>query len=310
MKNFRVHIYIAIAIALLGFIFGSLFDLNISQAIFSRNNGFGLTISVIGTLPGYGMFAVLGGGLLVYFFRKDIKLQYRIASIVGTVAAVGLGVFFSGREFFGPNGFTGAAPSWVGYLIALPIMGGLGFFGYRLFLKSDKPYLWLLILILFVTLFIALVPGVTLLKSIFHRPRYRAIEFYNANFAGQEPELVFHYWWQRCSEYKTLIANYDYLIKEEFKSFPSGHAGASSCFMLVVTFFPMLDKKYENIRFISFYAGLGWVLLVCFSRILVGAHFLSDVSMGMLITFVCLFIVNEVIIRLKFFKEEQTEEQQ
>lgn len=307
MKKMRIHIYIAIGIALVFFILGSFLDLNISEALFHRDDSFGLMVSAIGTLPGYGMFAVLGGGLLIYFFNKEIKILYRVLSIIMATVALGLGTFFAGREFFGPNGFTGTAPEWVGFLIALPIMCGLEFFGYKLFKKSERKYLWLIIVILFVALFIALVPGVTLLKGIFHRPRYRAIEYYDAHYLGQEPRVFFHNWWEKCKDYNNLIASYDYLIKEEFKSFPSGHAGATSCFMMVVTFLPLLDKKYESHSLFSFYAGFIWVLIVCFTRILVGAHFLSDVSMGMLITFVTLLITNEVVIHLKQFKNPEPE---
>ena len=305
MKKIRIHIYIALVVSLLLFILVSFLDLNISQAIFHRDDSFGLMVSVIGTIPGYGMFAVLGGGLFVHYLNKEYKTLYRVIFLIGAIAALGLATFFSGREFFGPNGFTNTAPEWVGYFISLPIMSGLGYFGYHLFKNSKREYLWLLILILFIALFIALVVGVTALKSIFHRPRYRAIEYYDAHYLGQDPKIFFHNWWEPCKEYKTLIASYDYLIKEEFKSFPSGHAGASSCFMMVVAFLPMLDKKYEKNTVYYFYGGFAWVLLVCFSRILVGAHFLSDVSMGMLITFVVLLITNEVVIHLKWFKEKE-----
>lgn len=311
MKKMRLHIYIALAVALIGFILGSFFDLNLSSTIFSRDNPFGLGVSIVGTIPGYGMFAVLGGASLFYAMKKSFKTIFRVLFYIFAAAAPFLGVYFAGREFFGVNGFVVFSSDKVGLLvgclIALPIMGGLFYFGYRLFKSSNKDHLWLLIILLGIALFMALIPGVTMLKAIFHRPRFRAIEFFEANFAGESPKVFFHHWWERCTNYGELIKTYSYLGKDEFKSFPSGHVGAATCFMLVVSFLPLLNKEYEKKALICYYAGFAWALLVAASRILVGAHFLSDVSMGMLLSLICLFIVNEVIIHIKYLHEEEVE---
>ena len=40
MKSMRLHIYIVLAIFVIGFIVGSFVDLSLSTAIFSRDNGF------------------------------------------------------------------------------------------------------------------------------------------------------------------------------------------------------------------------------------------------------------------------------
>ena len=293
MKKFSLHIYIALGLFVVLFIIGSIFDLQIMEAMFSKDNPFGLTLSVIGTIPGYGCLAVIAGMFLAVVLRKDYVIQHKkLFFIPVAVIAFGLAIFFAGREFFGENGFKDAAPKVVGYLIALPIMSGLGFLGYRMGLKSDNQRLWLLLLILMVSIFLALVPGVTLLKAIFHRPRYRI-----AVYMGYEN---FHPWWVRCENYKDIInASLGELTKEEFKSFPSGHAGASAVFMLFVSFLPLVNKSYEKLRLPLFYVGLAWCLFICWSRILVGAHFLSDVSMGGLITIIFLLIAYYVIEKLK-----------
>lgn len=294
MKKMRLHIYIVLGIFVVGFILGTFIDLNVSQAIFSRGNGFGLTMSAIGTIPGYMIFAVLGGGFLALGLRQDYKTVYRVLFYIFTVALLVLAIFFTGREFFGPNGFTGAAPKWVGYFITAPIAAGCGFLGYILTRNSKTPYLWLIFAIAAVCIFFALVPGVTMLKAIFHRPRYRTLTLYE--------DIGFHAWYQRCSNYKELMAAHN-IISEEFKSFPSGHAGASAVFVLGVSILPLLDKKYEKIQLPLFYGGLAWVLLVSFTRILVGAHFLSDVSMGGILTSIFMLVNNEVLIALnKKFK--------
>ena len=83
---------------------------------------------------------------------------------------------------------------------------------------------------------------------------------------------------------------------EEFKSFPSGHVGASMVTCLFISILPLINKEYEKYQIPLFYCFFAWSLLVAFSRMLVGAHFLSDVSMGGLIASTCMLINNEVLI--------------
>jgi len=297
MKKMRLHIYIVLGIFLVGFILGTFLDLKLTEAIFSKGNGFGIFMSAVGTIPGYMILAMLGGGFLALAMHKDYKVGYKVVLYVLTVACAGCAIFFTGREFFGENGFYNPDIKWVGYFIVLPIAIGCTFLGYWITKKSNTPYLWLIYAILAFCIFMALVPGVTLLKSVFHRPRYR--ELVSGGF------IEFHPWYDRCSNYKDYIALG--FSKEEFKSFPSGHAGASAVFMLATIALPLLNKKYEKITLPLFYGGFAWCLFISFTRILVGAHFLSDVSMGGILTSLFMLIANEAIIysnkKLKFVEE-------
>ena len=289
MKKLRLHTYIVLGLFVLGFILGTFLDLSLTEAIFSRDNTFGITMSAIGTLPGYMILAALGGGFVALALHRQYKTLYKVLLYVGALAGFGAAIFFSGREFFGPNGFTNEKIKWVGYLIALSIACGCGFLGYYLTKKSENKYLWLIYLIAAIAIFMALVPGVTLIKVIFHRPRYRTLSLYS--------DIDFYPWYKRCADYKDFMAQYN-LTSEEFKSFPSGHAGASSVFMIGVSLLPLINKKFEKITLPLFYVGFAYALFVSFTRILVGAHFLSDVSMGGLLTSLFLLINNEVLIAI------------
>ena len=287
----RLHIYIVLGIFLIGFILGSFLDRQLSDAIFSRDNGFGLTISVIGTLPGYMVLALLGGSAFALGLHKKYQIPWRVVLYVLAATFVGLSIYFSGREFFGENGFTNEDLYFLGFIIVIPFAVASFYLGYRLTKASNRGYLWLILGITAVAIFMALVPGTTLLKSIFNRPRYRTLILY-------EDQIGFHNWWQRCTDRDELMVVL-HLTKEEFKSFPSGHASASAVFMIFASILPLFDEKYEKIQLPLFYAGFAWVLLVAFSRILVGAHFLSDVSMGGILTSVFMLINNEVIIAVR-----------
>ena len=302
MKQMRLHIYLILGFFLLTFILGSFFDLELSKAIFSSKNAFGLTISIIGTLLGYACLSLCGGGLLGLALHKAYPRKGKVFLYLFSGIAFVVSIYYAGREFFGPNGFTNEKLVWLGYLLALPFLVGAGYLGYLIAKRSDNKMLLNILIILLIAMFIALVPGVSLLKSIFHRPRYRTLSdpLYS--------EITFHNWYERCSNYKELMSLYS-LTSEEFKSFPSGHAGAASVVTLTITFSPMFDSRIKKNHLIYFYFSFLFILLVSFSRILVGAHFLSDVSMGALITTLVLLVTNEIVIK-QSVKFEQTHQKQ
>jgi len=296
MKTMRKHLLIVLALFLATFIVGSFLDEAISASIFSRDNTFGLIVSVLGVIPGHMLIAFLGGGFLSLAFRKEEKVGLKVLWWILAIACLGEGIFYAGREFFGPNGFPVVA-RWVGYFIAVPFIALGGFFGFVVTKRSKMEKIWLLYVILAVAAFMALMPGVTLLKSIFHRPRFRAIDQY--------PDIVFHSWWVRCGDYKDLMAQYG-ITSEEFKSFPSGHAGTAAIALMFGLVLPIVDKeRFGKYKLFWFYGALVWVLLVAFCRILVGAHFLSDVSMGPILSIVFIYIGNEVILACKGIKEKE-----
>lgn len=294
MKQIRLYLYITLGVFLALFIVGTFLDLQINQALFSNKNTFGLVVSVIGTTPGYGMFAVIGGGFLTLFFKKqEYKKWIRILFLVACIGCLGASTYFAGREYFGPNGFYWVASSFWGYLIALPVMVGLTYLGFSLMKNVDNKYLWIILLVALVAFAFALTAGVTLFKVIFHRPRYRAIFL-------EYPNIPYYAWYERCSSYKGYMASFG-LTSEEFKSFPSGHAAASMGVPLIALFLPLIDEKYKKYRLPVFIGGLVFALLVMFSRMLVGAHFLSDVSMGALLVTICMVIGVEILRSLKKF---------
>lgn len=301
MKKMRLHIYILLGLFLITFVLGSFLDLQLSEAIFSKNNTFGLIMSIVGTLIGYSCLAFCGGGLFGLALTKKYCTVVKVFLYIGAVVAFGLGVFFAGREFFGPNGFYYEDMKWLGYVITIPFMCVTGFLGFYVAKKSDNGYLLNVLLVLMVCIFMSLIPGVTLLKSVFHRPRFRTLS--DPLF----PEITFHNWWERCKNYKDLMSLYN-LTSEEFKSFPSGHAGATLVTCMTLVFAPLYNEKLKKYHLVFFYSALVLTLLVCFARILVGAHFLSDVSMGAMLTTIFMFVGNEFVIA-KMNKYEKRQEQ-
>ena len=90
MKKMRLPLLIALGVAVIGIVFGSFFDLQISQAIANPKNGFALFISAIMPTIGFATVAAMGGG----FIALIVKGQYHVALKVlfGVLAAACFGV--------------------------------------------------------------------------------------------------------------------------------------------------------------------------------------------------------------------------
>ncbi len=298
MKKMRIPLLIGLGVAIFGIIMGSFFDLQISTAIASRHNMFAVTVSAIGPTIGFLGLAIPGGGFLALGLSKKYKLWANIGLFVLALICYGASVYFAGKEYFSSHGFAGAAPSIVGYLIAaVPLAGGV-FLGFKLFRNTDHPYAWIILLGIVAVAFVVLVPGVTILKEIMHRPRFRTV----AEYEG----IDFHAWWEPCKDYKSLMQTFG-LASEEFKSYPSGHTAEASLPLIFVTFMPLLNKKLEKYQLPCFIGAGAFVLLVALARILAAAHFLSDVSTALALTFLFTFIANEIVIRAKKLQPVEAE---
>ena len=298
----RLHFYIVGGVLLIAIILGSFFDLQINAALFDRYNGFGLAISAFGMIPGYGTLTFLGGVLFALTFKnKQFPVWLRVIFHIVSVALYGVAVYFLGRDVFGVNGFESKQIFWLGFLIMGLVNIPIAYLGYWLGKKNTYPKMWIAVLVLGVAMFMALVPFTTLLKSIMHRPRYRIAVFENF--------VDFHNWWEPTKNYNDLIsASAGALTKEEFKSYPSGHACATACSMIMLSYIPVLDKRLMKYQPYFFYGGFVWTLLMMFCRMLVGAHYLTDVAFGALITVIMFFIANEVNVRVLLKEESPVEE--
>lgn len=306
MKKMRIPLIIAWGVAVIGIIFGSIFDFQISSAIASASNGFALTVSAIGPTIGFAAVAAMGGGFIALIVKGKYHIALKILFGVLAACCLGVAIYYPAGEYFGVNGFYGAAPEWVGYLIVIVPEGAAMFGGYLLFKDYQNRNLWIVFCIIIGLLLMALLGIIPTLKDMIHRPRFRLLAAYEGN-----PDIYFHKWWEPCKEYKELIETYN-IHKDNFKSYPSGHTAEAGILFVAFTFLPLANKKFEKYQLPLFLGGCGVVLLVALARILAAAHFLSDVSWGATIILTLTFIANEVVMRIKplQIKEEPKESQE
>ena len=128
-----------------------------------------------------------------------------------------------------------------------------------------KPALYLL------TVIFAEILIVNVLKIVWARPRMRSLA------SADE----FKTWWQIGGP----------LNSEEFKSFPSGHSANAIALLAFAAFIPE-GRKVLKSRFTIF--AILWGILTALSRVVIGAHFLSDVIAAILIVMGIMAIAKKI----------------
>ena len=117
------------------------------------------------------------------------------------------------------------------------------------------------------------------------RERFRATYYLVENNLNH---LGFTKWYVLNGSSSKLASIYN-VDKELYKSFPSGHTCAAA-----ISFTLLLVPKMFNIstksKWFYYIFPFVYTFIVAFGRIIVGAHYLSDVLFGGTITFVCTYI--------------------
>ena len=300
----RFHLLIIIGILLVGFIVGSFLDLQIDTALFNKNNGFGLFMASFGVYPCYAGLAFIGGGFLVTTInRKEMPLWGKIICYVVSAAAYGMSIYLCGKEMPSPNGYNNESLAPIAYAIPAVLFAGAFFGGFMVCRKGDARQLWYVLLIMSIIFVVALLPAGYAIKLVIHRPRYR--------YAVRCGLTDYCNWWQPFPQYKDYIGHVIEgfeITKEEFKSFPSGHSGTGMILAMYLPFLPYFFPKLKGKETFLFYGGVAFGLVMMFSRLLVGAHYLTDTCMGSLIVMVVFYVVNEFALRKGLFDLNKSKE--
>lgn len=128
-------------------------------------------------------------------------------------------------------------------------------------------------------LVLAAVVVINIVKVFWGRPRMRSMA---------DPDSQFTLW----------FIPQGFTADDECKSFPSGHSANAACILwitLLPTFLPRLKspKAFIALNCIAW----GWMALSMVSRIIMGAHFATDVTMGAGITVCCFYLLKRAFYR-------------
>jgi len=290
----EIVIGFAIGIALL--ILGSFIDLNVSSNILANRTGepiFAAILSGIVCIPSY-LALIFGGSMFFFNCPKENRAKKYFCMVIGFIA-VGLGVFFA---IFTTRNISEVLGRNLNLYIMIPasvVVAGITILfiliNHKLSKKIDhKRYFSLAFLIL---ILIAIEGGLhTVLKYFPCRPRpYVVLNKLN--------NIDFRNWWQ--------WAPFSHISGEEFKSFPSGHAGASSMMSIVIPILlSMWNKTKDNrkIQVLGFYIGLLWGIIAALARVLALRHFISDVGAGIICAMLTILVIELIYSKYHKVKNE------
>ena len=259
MKNNVKITYALFAIALLVFAFT---DLQISQAVFGENNAFGNFFETFGEVPMMlvGAFSCVSMILTRKKKRSFANLGFGLLFITNSLGAAAL-----------PGAYLKLNVVVIG-LISLTVAIITAYGVSRI--TPDKFHGLRQISKVGVVLSLAPIVVVNGLKMLWGRERFRHMS---------DPVLEFTPWFLP----RGLTTN------NEFMSFPSGHF-ANGAVILWLTLIPLVFNNSKK-RLLGIFAWT-WSISVMFSRIVVGAHFASDVVMGLMITYTLLLILKKIFV--------------
>ena len=258
------------------FIIGTFTDIKIAPVLFSDKNMGALIVSTVGIYIFCAFYAFFFGALLSQAINLPKENSKRTGYII-TVIVLGLiALLICGGSVLDVNHLGGIVPivqrdipqMIIMLLIGMLPVSAIGYFA----CKSRSDALLAKRLILIISAMTVSFLLYELVKVGLPRPRYRLIA------KGYEG-ITFHRWYDPVKNKAELIAKYG-INKDDFKSFPSGHTSNS---IMNLTLFPAMGLIYPKLKEKSMFLlvlGICVGIAVLLSRMVLGAHFLSDVSCG------------------------------
>ena len=287
------------------------------------NDVYGVVGEAVGTSPIYIVLAVCTA-ILCWFFAKVLGKKWWSVTLAVVFAVVGaLAWWFYIKDIVRYILEHAAAQDLVGpvagsivyefrhddavvaieWLVALTIQAFVVFAFKNLKPETLKKLIWWVVAVLAAVVVANLL--IMIVKDPIGRMRYRAI---NSN-VGQlliDTGVVQGYtpWYIRNGQpsediIKMFVDAYPG-ASDAFKSFPSGHTCAAGMSYALIMLPDVIDFKSEKskkgVKIACWLIPIAITMLVAISRIVVGAHYMSDVTFGGTIAFVCMIIAREIFV--------------
>lgn len=276
----RRILYGAIVAAAALIALGSFVDYPLSSALYDASNPFAMFFAAYGAIPA-PLGCVAAGTLFVCGRNRDRKMSGALQSIGGML------VLFAGAALvcFLPAVYLPVSPvllAGVGLILCIATI----LLVRRLAKGADRSVILRVALAILLVILCELAV-VNLIKVCWGRPRMRLV--------ASHPEAYFFPWWQRGTALKEPLLAAG-VAADEFKSFPSAHT-ANATTMLLLGLAPYLKPQLQRYQKALVAFGFAWTAVVALSRILLGAHYLTDTAVGFLIGFLSVYLICGALFR-------------
>ncbi len=251
-------------IIIVGMIIGTVDDYGISKLLYQQDNAFAAFFAAYGQLP-FNLGFVVCGTMLLMIAQADQKNKVGLKC-----AGLFLNLFGLIICTISPLSYLKGLSLGASFIISLLL--SLSCICMTLvYLKDAKPsQMWCYVKFA-LTVLIGQLIVINGIKLFWGRPRMRMITV--------QDDAYFVPWYRFDRPLRSLLLSQGVPL-EELKSFPSGHTAAASC-ILLYSLLPLVKNK-DNSKLADrlLILGLGYILIVAISRIIAGAHFVSDVTAG------------------------------
>lgn len=282
-----VNSLIAVSVFIIFAVIAGLYDLEINKALYNTSSLYGQYFANIGELPLF-LFAQFACVILLYqtfFENKKKNIAYKMFFIILTYIACFVTILYFWRRFV-PKDFDYK----YAYILTIAIIQtffciSLG----KFFSKHTMNKLLWFALFIIVVLAVSNIL-VQIMKALWARQRFRTMTSGNPSAPALLNELCPDYKgftpWYRINVFsKPTYRNNEYMHaflsadKDAFKSFPSGHTvAAASTFSLIIL--PDMFEKIKKFKLVCWLVPIVYTILVGISRIVIAAHYLSDILFG------------------------------
>lgn len=267
MKNFNTIIIIAVIIWSILAGYFAFNDLIISETFVHQNTGWAIILEQYGELPG-AIVIILG--ILIFSIQFNNSSVFKFAAVqfilVASVSLISLYI-----SYILLYNFTSSSDAFFEYspfLLAVFLILGFTSIAYfrKINLQFSSSLITLSRIILGMSIFGYLF-SIQIIKFLWGRVRYRDLDLLHTNFTE---------WY---------IAN----GINGHQSFPSGHAAMG---WMLLPLFLLVLKKNNFIKSFSILLIFILATAITLSRVIIGAHYASDVLFGsffMILTFLILY---------------------
>lgn len=276
----RRILYWVILVTLALIAVGSFVDFPLSFALYDASNPFATFFAAYGAIPA-PLGCVAAGTLFVCGHNRDNKVLGTVQNI-GGILLLFVGILL---VCFLPALYMPASPLLLAG-VGLVLSAGTILITCRLAKGADRAMIIRVALAIVLVLLCELVV-VNLIKVAWGRPRMRLVV--------SHPEAFFVPWWQLGNALKEPLMAAG-VAADEFKSFPSGHT-ANATTMLLLGLIPYLKPQLQKYQKALVAFGFAWAAIVALSRILLGAHYLTDTTVGFLVGFLSVYLICGAVLR-------------